>query len=671
MKNNFTPRKSNSYKLVIFLLLLIFNSCSKKVTEELLPVDPVKTDQKEMPKIINSFNIDDLPFEDTRDFVNANKGFIATRKDPLIKNKKGKVVMDLERFDFMKKEAPATVNASLWRQGQLNSIHGLFEVCEGIYQIRGFDLANMTLVASENGWIIIDVLTSEEVAAAAMELVEEHLGKRPVKAVIITHSHIDHFGGINGVVSQEEVTAGTVEIIAPEGFYESSISENILAGNGMSRRAMYMFGTLLPTDSSAFIGNGLGQSVSVGTYGILKPTTTIQETGQQLNIDGIDIIFQNTPGAEAPAECMFYFPQYKAFCQAEEINHTLHNLYTLRGAEVRNGLKWAKYIDESIQLFGEEVEISFGSHHWPTWGKKDIHELWKKQRDVYKFIHDQTLYLANNGYTMLEIAEMIQLPKSLSSYFANRGYYGTLSHNAKAQYQLYYGWFDGNPATLHALPPTEAATKYVEYMGGSAQILEKVQQDIDKGEYRWAAMVLNHLIFAEPKNQSARNLLAKTYQQLAIRAESGPWRNFYLTGAQELQEGIITKHSFGSSSRADIITKMSLENFYDYMAVRLDRTKAVGKEYTFNLIFPDVNETISLYLENEVLHNRPGVLAENPTATITMDRSVFNDLITNKAIAKDKMVSGEIKIEGNPRAYGDFQQMVAKRFDLLFNIIEP
>ena len=615
--------------------------------------------------------MDDVPFDDTRDFDNANKGFIATRKDPIIKNKRGQVVMDLNRFDFMKAEAPTTVNASLWRQGQLNSLHGLFEVCEGIYQIRGFDLANMTLVATEEGWIIIDVLTSEEVAAAAMELVAEHLGERPIKAVIITHSHIDHFGGINGVISEESVAAGEVDIIAPEGFYESAISENILAGNAMTRRSMYMFGSLLPTGSSGFIGNGLGQAISVGTYGILKPTVTIRETGQRLTIDGVEIIFQNTPGAEAPAECMFYFPKYKAFCQAEEINHTLHNLYTPRGAEVRNGLKWAKYIDQSLQLFGAEVEISFGGHHWPVWGKAAIQELWTKQRDVYKFIHDQTLYLANNGYTMLEIAEMIELPKSLSSYFANRGYYGTLSHNAKAQYQLYYGWFDGNPATLHALPPVEAATKYVEYMGGSKQLLKKVQQDIKNGEHRWAAMVLNHLIFAEPKNQTARNLLTKTYQQLAMQAESGPWRNFYLTGAQELQEGIITKHSKGSSSRAGIMTKLSLENFYDYMAVRLDRTKAAGKQYTFNLIFPDVDETISLYLENEVLHNRPGILSKNPTATITMNRSVFNDLLTNKASAKDKMRSGDIKIEGNQQAYADFLQMVAKRFDLFFNIIEP
>ena len=603
-----------------------------------------------------------MPFSDKSDFERAGRGFIATREDPVIKDVNGKVVMDLSWFDFLKGDAPNTVNPSLWRQSQLNRMHGLYEVRESIYQVRGFDLANMTLIATDNGWIVIDPLTSAEVARAAMELVDKHLGKKPIKAVVITHSHIDHFGGIKGVVSQKEVTEGVVEIIAPEGFYESAISENIIGGNGMVRRAMFMFGSLLPTDATGFVGSGLGQSVSLGEQGIYKPTITIHKTGQRETIDGIEMIFQNTPGAEAPAECMFYFPKYKAFCQAEEINHNLHNLYTLRGAEVRNGLKWAKYIDQSIQLFGEEVEVSFGTHHWPTWGKEDILELWTKQRDVYKFIHDQTLYLANNGYTMLEIAEMIQLPESLSSFFANRGYYGTLSHNAKAQYQLYYGWFDGNPANLHALPPTAAANKYVEYMGGTAAIIEKVQTDIQKGEYRWAAMILNQVVFAEPKNQKARNLLAEVYAQLAYATESGPWRNFYLTGAQELQEGITLKHLKGNSSRDEITSNLSLENFYDYMAVRLDRSKAKGKEYRFNLIFPDTKNSISLHLVNEVLHNRLGVLAENPNATITMNRSVFNEIITKKTTGLKKMLSGDIKIEGSKSDYGRFSKYDRKTF---------
>ena len=653
------------FGFLLFILISLF-SCANQQHEESIPV---KAEQS--IEAIHQQVLKDLPFKDTKDFERAKKGFIATRENPEIKDAAGNVIMNLSWFDFMKGPAPKTVNPSLWRQGQLNRMHGLYQVSEGIYQVRGFDLANMTLVATANGWIVIDPLTTSEVARAAMELADLHLGKKPIKAVIITHSHIDHFGGMKGIVTQEEIENEGIEIIAPEGFYESAISENIMAGNAMSRRAMYMFGALLPIDSTGFVGSGLGQSVSLGTTGILKPTITINKTGQRVTIDGIEMIFQNTPGAEAPAECMFYFPKYKAFCQAEEINHTLHNLYTLRGAKVRNGLKWAKYIDESIQLFGKEANISFGSHHWPTWGNEEILELWTKQRDLYKFIHDQTLNLANNGYTMLEIAEMIELPESLSSFFANRGYYGTLSHNAKAQYQLYYGWFDANPAHLNPLPPTAAAEKYIEYMGGAEAVLEKVRLDIDKGEYRWAAMVLNQIIFADPKNQQARNLLAATYTQLAYGAESGPWRNFYLTGAQELKEGITLKHLKGSASREYIISSLSLENFYDYVAVRMDRSKAKGKEYRFNMIFPDTKNSISLYLINEVLHNRPGVLAENPNATITMNRSVFNDIITQKTTGLKKMLSGEIKIEGSKSDYSDFQNMITKPFPRVFNIIDP
>ncbi len=651
-------------KLLVATSLIFLFSCDnhQKTTKPVAPFQSVEAAHQQV--------LVELPFENTKDFESAAKGFIATRKDPVIKNPDGSLAMDLSWFDFLQKDAPSTVNPSLWRQSQLNQKHGLYEVTEGIYQVRGFDLANMTVVATDNGWIVIDPLTTEAVARAAMDLINEQLGKKPVKAVLITHSHIDHFGGIKGVVTEQEVKAG-VEIIAPEGFYEHSISENIIGGNAMKRRATYMFGHLLPTDTTGMIGNGLGQKVSAGKVGILKPTINITETGQKVTIDGIEMIFQNTPEAEAPSECMFYFPKYKAFCQAEEINHNLHNLYTLRGAQVRNGSKWAKYIDETIQLFGDKTVVSFGSHHWPTWGKEDILELWTKQRDLYKFIHDETLYLANNGYTMTEIAEQIKLPKSLSSFFANRGYYGTLSHNSKAQYQLYFGWFDGNPANLHALPPAAEAKHYVDYMGGSTAILEKVNKDIQIGNYRWAATVLNHVVFAEPSNKAARKLLATVYQQLAYTAESGPWRNFYLTGAQELQEGITTKYLKGITNSDAIVTNLPLDNFYDYMAVRLDRSQTNGKTYTFNLVFPDIEEQISLYLVNDVLHNRMGVLAENPNATITMNKSVMNDILTKKTTGLKQVLAGNITIEGNRSEYADFQKMVGTPFDLLFNIVEP
>ncbi len=655
--------KYRLYSLLLICSVLVIFSCSESSVKS-IDIQPNRSALEIRSKILN-----DLPFEDKSDFERAEKGFISTLSEPKIYNDDGTIGMDLSWFDFLDQEAPSTVNPSLWRQSQLNRKHGLFKVTEGIYQVRGFDLANMTVVATDEGWIVIDPLTTVGVARAAMKLVDDQLGKKPVKAIIITHSHIDHFGGMKGIANEAEISEKGIEIIAPEGFFEHSISENVIGGNGMKRRATYMFGHLLPTDSLGMIGNGLGQKVSSGKVSILKPTIT--ETGQTINIDGLDIIFQNTPEAEAPAECMFYFPKYKAFCQAEEINHTLHNLYTLRGAQVRNGLKWSKYIDQTIQLFGDEVEVSFGSHHWPTWGREEILELWEKQRDLYKFVHDETLHRANQGYTMLEIAEMVKLPNSLSSVFANRGYYGTLSHNVKAQYQLYYGWFDANPANLNALPPEAESKKYIEYMGGSQNVLELVQSDIDKGNLRWAATMLNHIVFAEPKNQTARNKLAEVYTNLGIVSESGPWRNFYLTGAQELREGITQKHFKGLTSKDDILVNLTLENFYDYMAVRLDRSKINGKEYVFNMVFPDIDQTISLYLKNDVLHNRPGVFAENANATITMNKSVFNDIITKKTTGLRKVLSGDIKIEGKRSDYTDFQKLMETPFEEMFNIIEP
>jgi alkyl sulfatase BDS1-like metallo-beta-lactamase superfamily hydrolase len=617
--------------------------------------------------------LDSLPFSDVTDFENANRGFIATRTDPVIRNENGSISFDLSTFDFLTEECPPNTNCSLWRQGQLNRIHGLFKVAEHIYQVRGFDLANMTLVETDNGWLVIDPLTTKSTAKAAMDLVDLHLGKRPIKAVLITHSHIDHFGGIKGIISQEQIDQDGVEVIAPEGFFESAVSENVIAGNAMMRRATYMYGSFLQAKPDGMIGCGLGQKVSSGEYSILAPTITISETGQKVTIDGLEMIFQNTPGAEAPAECMIYFPQLKAFCQAEEINHTLHNLYTLRGAQVRNGLEWAKYIDESIQLFGTEVEVSFGSHHWPTWNNESILEFWSKQRDLYKFIHDETLYLANNGYNKEEIAEMIQLPPSLDLYFANRGYYGTLSHNAKAQYQLYYGWFDGNPANLNPLTHTESSTHYVAYMGGADAVISKARIDIDNGNLRFAATVLDHVVFADPANQEARNLLASVYTRLGFDSESGPWRNFYLTGAKELVNGIdgVYLQNASKNTSTDIISNVPLETFYDFMAVRLDRDKSKGKTYTFNLIFPDIDESISLYLTNDVLHNRPNFLADTPDATITLNKSTFNEIITFRSTGKEKIMSGELRIEGNAQAYADFLNMISTPFSQSFNIIEP
>lgn len=614
-----------------------------------------------------------LNFEDSTDFVMATKGFIATLEDPIIKRADGAVARDLRSYDFINGPAPASVNPSLWRQSALNSIHGLFEVTKGIYQIRGFDLANMTFVATDNGWIIIDPLTVSEASAAGLALVEQHLGQRPIKAIIFTHSHVDHFGGVKGIVDPADITSGRIQLIAPEGFYEHALAENVIAGNAMLRRALYMYGPLIPKDPKGMVGTGLGQHNTPGTIGILEPTITITQSSESRIIDGLEINFENTPGAEAPSEMMFYFPKYKAFCQAEEINHTLHNLYTLRGAQVRNGLKWAKYIDQTILKYGNITDISFGSHHWPTWGRQEVLSLWQGQRNTYKYIHDRTMHLANQGYTMNEIADIIRLPESMASQWANRDYYGSLSHNAKAQYQLYYGWFDGNPAHLDPLPDQEAAKRYVRYMGGATTILEKAKNDFDNKDYRWVATVLNHVVFAEPTHQEARNLLADTYTHMAYLTENAPWRNFYLTGASELRHGINKKIMANNelSNSPDIITNMPLETFYDYLAIRLDADKAKGKQYTFNMIFPDIDTKISLYLEHEILFNRLGYLSPDADATITMNKSVFNKIITQQKTGVEMVLSGAIKIEGNREAYQEFQQMVNKPFDLLFNIIEP
>ena len=665
---DFEFQPSSIFSIVLFAILSTYLfSCTSSSSSE----TPLIADSKLNVKEMHDNVLKELDFSNQLDFENADKGFLGTLEDPKILNEDGSVAIDLSWFDFLNEDAPATANPSLWRQSQLNRKHGLYKVTDNIYQIRGFDLANMTIIETETGRIVIDPLTTIATAKAGMKLVNRLLGDRPVKAMIITHSHIDHFGGMKGIATEKEVEENNIEIIAPEGFFEHAISENVIGGNAMKRRATYMFGHLLKMDAKNMIGNGLGQKVSAGKTSIMKPTIEINKTGQTLTIDGLELVFQNTPGAEAPSECMFYIPKYKAFCQAEEINHNMHNLYTLRGAQVRNGLKWAKYIDETVQMFGDKTEVSFGCHHWPMWGKENILELWTKQRDLYKFIHDETLYWANQGYNMNEVAERVKLPESLSSFFANRGYYGTLSHNVKAQYQLYFGWFDGNPANLHPLPPSSLASNYVEYMGGADAVIEKVKVDIDNGEYRWAATVLNHVVFDNPKNQDARNLLASVYKQLGYAAESGPWRNFYLTGAQELQSGILLDYLFGVTTTDDILINLTLEDFYDYMAVRLDRRKLKGQEYQFNMVFPDIDEVISLHLVNDVLHNRPGVFVEDANATITMNKTTFNDIITQKSTGVKKLLAGEIKIEGSRKDYSSFQNLIKDPFNLLFNIVEP
>lgn len=619
----------------------------------------------------NAALLEQLPFSNTEDFENSRRGFIAALPEPIIRDADGNVVYDLEQYGFLMSEdtAPDTVNPSLWRQGQLLTIHGLFEVVDGIYQVRGYDLANISFVRGSVGWIVIDPLTSNETAKAALDLINEHVEERPVTAVIYTHSHVDHFAGVRALVDEADVDAGRVRIIAPEGFMEEAVSENVMAGNVMSRRASYMYGNLLDKGPLGNVGGGLGVTTSAGTVTVIAPTDIISETPSELTVDGVEIIFQNTPGAEAPAEMMFYFPQFRALDVAENVNSTMHNLYTLRGAKVRDPLNWSKYINEAIEMFGDDVEVSFGSHHWPRWGTEVVVEHMKKQRDLYKYIHDQTLRLANHGYTMIEIAEMIELPESLATEFSSRGYYGSLSHNVKAVYQRYLGWFDGNPANLHALPPADAGAKYVEFMGGASSVIAKARDSFENGEFRWVAQVMNHLVFAEPDNKEARELLADAFEQLGYQAESGPWRNFYLSGALELRYGVRVFPTPDTAS-PDIARAMSLELFFDYMALRLNGPEAEGHTIALNLLFPDTHESYALSLDNSVLIYTANKQVEGADATITLDRTTLDDIVLGVATLDDKLASGEVTIDGRREALTELLSLL-DTFEFWFNIITP
>jgi len=614
-----------------------------------------------------------LPLEDQRDFEEASRGLIARPENLRITRDNGDLIWDMPAYDFIQGEAPATVNPSLWRQATLNNKHGLLEVTDGVYQLRGFDLANMSIIEGDSGWIIVDPLTSKETARAALAFARQQLGDKPITGVIFTHSHMDHFGGVMGLFDDELgrdlVGKNSVEIIAPSGFMEEATSENVMAGTTMTRRSQYMYGNRLERSTVGHIDSGLGKGPASGSVGVLDPTHTITRSGETLNIDGVDFIFQNVPGSEAPAELTFYLPQKKAFCGAELVSRTMHNIYTLRGAKVRDANKWSAYIDESIELFGE-ADIYFGSHHWPMWGNADIVNFMEKQRDTYKYIHDQTLRLAARGHTPKEIAELLELPEPLDSNFSNRGYYGTTKHNAKAVYQGYFGWYDGNPANLDPLPPVDAAKRYVALMGGAENILASAQKEFDKGDYRWVAELLNHLVFADPDNQQAKELLAKSYDQLGYQAESGPWRDVYLTGALELRQGAPKEASGNIAQAADLLMAMPLEQFFKTMAVMLKGPDAEGKHYTINVEFTDRNETHVLNVKNAVLHHRVGEPATEANASILITHKLFINIIAGQAGIRDTIFSDDVTIQGSKLDLLGFFSLLEKPNDN-FNIVTP
>ncbi|MBU3031749.1 MBL fold metallo-hydrolase [Paracoccus sp. XHP0099] len=627
-------------------------------------------DATDTTQAVNDALLQYLPFDDESDFENAMRGQIATLDADQITAPDGTVIYDIAQFDFLQGDAPATANPSLWRQSRLNAVHGLFEVVEGsIYQVRGFDLAVMSFIRGDTGWIIVDPLTANETAAAGLQLLRDNVEDLPVTGVIFTHSHVDHFGGVKGITTPEEIDANGIPIVAPEGFFEEAVSENLIAGNTMSRRASYMYGNVVAKGPDGSLGSGLGTTTAAGEVTIVEPTLTIEQTPQTETIDGIEMVFLNTPGAEAPAELMFYIPKFKAMMQAEEINHTLHNLYTLRGAKVRSGDLFAKYINDTINRFGDEVEVSFGSHHWPTWGNDEILDLWKGQRDTYRYIHDETLRLANTGETMLEIAEQLELPDSLAQTFSNRGYYGSVSHNAKAQYQLYFGWFSGNPSELHELPPVEEGTKFVEYAGGAAAVIEKAQADYDAGEYRWVATALNHVVFAEPDNAEAKNLLADALTQMGYQAESGPWRNFYLSGAKELRDGIVEAATPATAS-PDIVRNLPLGTYLDYLAVRLNHPEAAGQEIALNFVMPDVGDEFEVTVTNGVMNYTLDSQGDEADATVTLDRTVLDSINLGQTTMMDAIADGSATVDGDAQKVEDFVGLL-DTFEFWFNIVTP
>ncbi|HYB21857.1 MAG TPA: alkyl sulfatase dimerization domain-containing protein [Thermodesulfobacteriota bacterium] len=621
-------------------------------------------------KAANAAMLKALPFGDRQDYEDAAYGFIGTLPEVLIKRDDGMVIWSLKEYGFLKQpEAPPTVNPSLWRQAQLNCQNGLFKVTDGMYQVRGFDISNMTIIEGKTGLIVIDPLISTEVAKAGLGLYYQHRPKRPVAAVIYTHSHVDHWGGVKGVVSEVDVQAGKVQVIAPADFMEAAVAENITAGNAMIRRAQYQFGALLPKGERSQVDAGLGKTTSFGSVTLIPPTDVIKKSLDQRTVDGVDIIFQLASGAEAPAEFHMYYPQFKVLNMAENVSHNFHNLLPFRGAEVRDANAWARYINEALEMFGDQAEVVVMQHHWPIRGNDRVQNLLKKQRDLYKYVHDQSVRLLNHGYPPSEIAETLQLPPSLANEWHARGYYGTVSHNAKAIYQKYLGWYDANPANLNPLPPVEGGKKYIEYMGGAAAVIARARQDFKEGNYRWVAQVMNHVVFADPTNRAARELGADALEQLGYMAESATWRNAYLYGALELRQGLL-KIPVRSNIALDVLKALPVDLFFDYLGVRLNGPKANGKEIIINWNFTDVNQQYVLNLENSALTYVPNKQAKNAGATLTLTRQTLDAITLQKLTFPQAMQSGQIKVEGDPRKLGELLSLL-DTFNPMFEIVEP
>ncbi|MBE9924805.1 MBL fold metallo-hydrolase [Cellulosimicrobium cellulans] len=588
-----------------------------------------------------------LPFSDTQDLDDATRGLVARREPDVVTADDGRVVWDGDTYAFLRGDAPDTVNPSLWRQSRLVAEQGLFEVTDGIYQVRGLDLSNVTFIEGTSGVVVVDPLISVETAAAALALYRELRGDRPVTGVVYTHSHVDHFGGVKGVTSQEEVDAGRVPVLAPEGFTEHAIAENVYAGTAMARRAGYMYGAALARGPRGQVGAGLGQTTSTGTVTLIPPTLFVTTTGQTETVDGVRMVFQMAPDTEAPSEMLIWFPDHRALCAAEDATHTLHNLLTLRGAVVRDPHVWSHYLTESIDLFGAEAEVVFASHHWPTWGNDRIVRYLSLQRDLYAYLHDQTLRLLNQGLTGPEIAEQLTLPPALENAWHARGYYGSVSHNVKAIYQRYMGWFDGNPAHLWEHPPVERATRYVALGGGADAVVATARAAFDAGDLRWVAELLNHVVFAEPDHAAARSLLADTYEQLGYGAENGTWRNFYLSGATELRDG-----PFGTptaTSAPDVLAALTPTLLFDALAVQVDGPRAWDERVTIDVVLTDTDERYRLWLRHGVLTYSAAPQRGDADATLTATRKVLPVLATGY-VSPEELAAAGIEVAGDAGA---------------------
>ncbi len=611
-----------------------------------------------------------LPFEDQFDFEQAQRGFIAAVPDGQVTNARGAELWDLQAYDFLNQgEAPDTVNPSLWRMAQLNMNNGLYKVCERVYQLRGIDLANMTIIEGDSGLIIVDPMTTAEVAGAGLDLYHAHRPEKPVVCVIYSHSHVDHYGGAMGVASAEDAASGKVSVIAPDQFVEELSGENVIAGNAMMRRAQFQFGGLLRKGACGQVDAGLGKVTARGRVTLISPTLVITEPTETHAVDGVEIVFQLAPDSEAPAEMHMFLPQFGVLNMAENTTRLLHNFIPFRGSVARDPRIWSRHISDAITMFGDRTEVLIGQHHWPTWGRDEVRAYLEKQRDLYKYIHDQTVRLMNHGLNREEISEELDLPPGLDQEWSVRGYYGSVSHNAKAVYQRYLSWYDANPANLNQLPRREAGRKMVEYMGGAEALLFRAQADFGVGEYRWVAQVLSHLVFAEPENMAGRQLLADTFEQLGYQAESATWRNAYLYGAQELRHGL-AKLPPRRMISPDMLTALSGGALFDFMAVRLNGAKAVGLRWRINWHLSDIDERLMMNLQNCTLTYMPGEVADDAAASVRVSREVLVAVNVRKTNVTEALAAGEMEIKGDPALVVRLFEILDD-FDMMFDVVAP